>query len=112
MKSDLITKKINEDKSIQQETVVEKPIQEQIRPNIALNNVTDYVLGLITDKAMTSRDIQVTLNRSREHTSRLMKRLFEDGFVERNTNTKPYTYSITRKGKEKIGLLEPPSQIA
>ena len=51
---------------------------------------------------MTSRDIQITLKKSREHTSRLMKKLFEDGFVERNTETKPYTYSITKKGKTKV----------
>jgi len=63
---------------------------------------TNHVLHLITNKAMTSRDIQITLKKSREHTSRLMKKLFEDGFVERNTETKPYTYSITRKGKTKV----------
>ncbi|HUU47296.1 MAG TPA: winged helix DNA-binding protein [Nitrosopumilaceae archaeon] len=75
-------------------------------PNLDHNNATDYVLKLITGKAMTSRDIQITLKRSREHTSRLMKKLFEDGYVKRNTESKPYTYSISGKGKEKIGVLE------
>ena len=75
-------------------------------------NPTDFVLHLITNKAMTSRDIQVTLKRSREHTSRLMKRLFENGYVQRNTETKPYTYSITEKGKEKIEVQEVNSIIA
>lgn len=75
-------------------------------PNLDHNNATDYVLHLITNKAMTSRDIQITLKRSREHTSRLMKKLFEDGYVQRNTNTKPYTYSITKKGKEKIEMIQ------
>lgn len=74
-------------------------------PNLDPNNVIDYVLHLITDKAMTSRDIQITLKRSREHTSRLMKKLFEEKYVQRN-NTKPYTYSITDKGKEKIGVIQ------
>jgi len=55
---------------------------------------------------MTSRDIQITLKRSREHTSRLMKKLFEDGYVERNTETKPYTYSITKKGKTKVDQVQ------
>jgi len=81
-------------------------------PNLDHNNATDYVLHLITDKAMTSRDIQITLKRSREHTSRLMKKLFDDGYVKRNTSTKPYTYSITEKGKEKINVLQPSSLIA
>jgi len=75
-------------------------------PNLDHNNATDYVLQLITNKAMTSRDIQITLKRSREHTSRLMKKLFEDGYVLRNTESKPYSYSISEKGKEKIDVLE------
>ena len=72
----------------------------------------DHVLQLITNKAMTSRDIQVTLKRSREHTSRLMKKLFEDGYVERNTETKPYTYSITEKGKAKVEEVQTSTTIA
>ncbi len=90
----------------------EEPVSIHRMPNLDHNNATDYVLHLITDKAMTSRDIQITLKRSREHTSRLMKKLFEDGYVKRNTNTKPYTYSITEKGKEKIGALQSNSIIA
>ena len=70
--------------------------------NIEYTNPTDHVLHLITDKDMTSRDIQITLKRTREHTSRLMKKLFEDGLVQRNTESKPYTYSITEKGRSKI----------
>ena len=69
-------------------------------------NALDYVLQLITKQPMTSRDIQITLKKSREHTSRLMKKLFDDGYVERNTDSKPYRYFISQKGKEKIGVLE------
>ena len=75
-------------------------------------NPTDHVLHLITNKAMTSRDIQITLKRTREHTSRLMKKLFEDGLVQRNTESKPYTYSITEKGKARITSLEVDSTTA
>ncbi len=74
-------------------------------PNQGYGDVISHVLRLITDKSMTSRDIQITIGRTREHTSRLMKKLFEDGFVERNTNTKPFTYSITEKGRKKLGIL-------
>jgi predicted transcriptional regulator len=72
------------------------------------NGVTEHVLGLITAKEMTSRDIQITIGRSREHTSRLMKRLFEDGLVERNTKKKPFTYKITEKGRAKLNATEMP----
>lgn len=86
-----------------QEVIENKPVEAPRAPNMGYQNATEYVLRLITDKPMTSRDIQMTLGRSREHTSRLMKKLFEDGYVTRNTSSKPYTYSITEKGKEKYG---------
>ena len=84
------------------EIVLEKQISTPNLSNIEPMSPVDYVLQLITNKAMTSRDIQITTKRSREHTSRLMKKLFESGLVQRNTETKPYSYSITEKGKEKI----------
>ena len=82
--------------------VPEKEISTPNITNIEHVSPTDYVLHLITNKAMTSRDIQITTKRSREHTSRLMKKLFESGLVQRNTETKPYIYSITEKGKSKV----------
>ena len=84
------------------EIVLEKQISTPNLSNIEHVSPIDYVLQLITNKAMTSRDIQITTKRSREHTSRLMKKLFESGLVQRNTETKPYSYSITEKGKMKI----------
>jgi len=92
---------------------VEKTIQQIHRaPNMGYQNTTDYVLRLITDKSMTSRDIQITLGRSREHTSRLMKKLFDDGYVKRSSDSKPYFYSITEKGKEKLRLISSPPTTA
>ena len=97
--------------------VKEQPVQEEVVETtvvpekvvstpevveIGYSNPTNHVLHLITSKAMTSRDIQITLKKSREHTSRLMKKLFEEGLVQRNTETKPYTYSITEKGISKV----------
>ncbi|MGI0011666.1 MAG: winged helix DNA-binding protein [Nitrosopumilaceae archaeon] len=78
--------------------------QKERMPNMNFGSAVDYVLKLITERPMTSRDIQITIGRTREHTSRMMKKLFEEGFVERNMKTKPFTYYITDKGKTKIGL--------
>ena len=96
---------------------VERHARQDLRPssqeenkermhNMNFGNATDYVLKLITEKSMTSRDIQITIGRTREHTSRLMKKLFEEGYVERNMKTKPFTYYITDKGKAKIGMIK------
>lgn len=66
-------------------------------------DLTTHILQLITSKSMTSRDIQITVGRTREHTSRLMKRLAEEGLVERHSASRPYTYSITSYGRERLG---------
>jgi predicted transcriptional regulator len=58
------------------------------------NGTTEYVLRLLNERPMTSREVQQAIGRSREHTSRLMKRLHEYGFVNRNTSTKPFKYAL------------------
>lgn len=88
------------------EIIPEKVVSTPSIPNVMPGNPIDFVLHLITNKAMTSRDIQITLKKSREHTSRLMKKMFEDGYVQRNTESKPYTYSITEKGIAKVDKVE------
>ena len=72
-------------------------------PNMSFEDSLVHVLKLITNRPMTSRDIEVTLGKSREHVSRFMKKLFEDGFVSRDNSVRPYRYTITEKGRERIG---------
>ncbi len=112
----LVKNEIQEPQQVEEVSQVEvepeKPNPTPTIPNIEHTNPTYHVLHLITNKAMTSRDIQITLKRSREHTSRLMKKLFEDGYVQRNTESKPYTYSITEKGIAKVEEVQTNSLIA
>ena len=100
----------NEEKPAQ---VVQKPVEivpepapnppkVERAPNMSSDNIVGAVLRLITDKSRTSRDIQITLGKSREHISRTMKKMTDDGLVERNTNAKPYSYSITQMGLSKL----------
>lgn len=72
------------------------------QPSAGPYDITNHILQLITSKSMTSRDIQITIGRTREHTSRLMKRLAEEGLVKRHPGSRPYTYSITERGKERL----------
>ena len=95
--------------TVREEKSVPASTQPRRTPNMSLDNTVEVVLGLITDRTMTSRDIQITLGKSREHISRTMKKLFEDGYVERNIRTKPYSYSITQKGRQKLGLDQTPA---
>ena len=95
--------------TVREEKSVPVTTQPRRTPNMSLDNTVEVVLGLITDRTMTSRDIQITLGKSREHISRTMKKLFEDGYVERNIRTKPYSYSITQKGRQKLGVDQTPA---
>ena len=84
-----------------------KPTTQSRAQNMSFENSVQHVLGLITERPMTSRDIEVTFSgRSREHVSRLMKKLFRDGYVNRNTASRPYTYMITEKGQKRISSKE------
>ena len=86
---------------------VTKSVQQPRTPNMSFENSVEHVLGLITRGPMTSRDIEVTFGgRSREHVSRLMKKLFRDGYVNRNTASRPYSYTITEKGRARVNSKE------
>lgn len=63
------------------------------------SGMADYVLKLLLEGPKTSRQIEGVIGRSREHTARLMKNLFEMGYVSRDMTSKPYTYTITDAGK-------------
>ena len=109
-KPDLPTKKVESfdvPEVEEPEFITPKPKAALRVPNMSFEDSVTFVLKKITEGPMTSRDIEVTFGgRSREHVSRLMKKLFDDGFVERNTAKRPYTYSITDSGKGRIGSKE------
>ncbi len=45
----------------------------------------------------TASEIREVIGRTREHTARLMKKLYLEGYVERDSNTIPYTYRLSDK---------------
>ena len=89
-----------------EEFIAPKPKASPRVPNMSFEDSLTHVLKLITNGPMTSRDVEVTFGKSREHVSRLMKKLFEDDFVGRDTSARPYRYTITEKGRERIGSSE------
>lgn len=52
---------------------------------------------LLTQGPKSAPEIQKTIGKTREHTARMMKKLFEQGYVERDTSKIPYTYRINEK---------------
>jgi transcriptional regulator TrmB len=87
--------------------VVVSPIkvQDSVRatsPPVGVGEGTDTevkVLHLLAKGPRTSAQIKDEVGRSREHTARLMKALFDRGLVVRNDRNKPYVYEITESGK-------------
>lgn len=69
-----------------------------IRKEKALAPLTETELNVLEILAeegrMPAPEIQGRLRLTREHTSRLMKKLYVDGYLERDTRKMPYFYSI------------------
>jgi hypothetical protein len=66
------------------------------------NGTMDFILKMLIEKPRTSREIQHSVGRTREHTSRLMKRLYDSKLVVRDSNNKPFKYSITDAGRTQL----------
>jgi DNA-binding MarR family transcriptional regulator len=64
------------------------------------NSTIEYILKKLESNSLSTREIQKIIGRSREHTSRLMKKLYDNRFVERNINSKPFKYTITDEGRK------------
>ena len=60
------------------------------------------VLRLLVEGPKNSAQIRDQIGKSREHTARLMKVLFDRGLVVRNDRSKPYVYQITDSGRSYV----------
>ena len=69
-----------------------------IKKEKALAPLTETELGVLEILAVegekTASDIKKRIQLSREHTSRLMRKLYEDGYLERDMRKIPYTYHV------------------
>lgn len=62
-------------------------------------NTVSSILKLLSRSPMTAREIQAITKKTREHTSRLMKRLYNESLVTRDIDKKPFLYKITDEGR-------------
>jgi hypothetical protein len=83
---------ISEPVTVTQNVIIEKDV----------NSTTDYIFKLLAERPRSSREVQLAIGRTREHTARLMKKLHDLGLVSRDINTKPFRYNITNAGLEKL----------
>jgi len=64
---------------------------------------------LVAEGAKTAPDIKERVKLSREHTARLMKKLYESGYLERETNKIPFKYSVKKEMEKLLRKAEPSS---
>lgn len=64
----------------------------------------DLILSLLAQRSRTSREIQIEIGKTREHTSRLMRKLYVSNSVARDDNSKPFKYHITESGRRELML--------
>ncbi len=66
------------------------------------NGTIEYILKKLEDTSLSTKEIQLMIGRTREHTSRLMKKLYEEDLVEREISNKPFRYTITDEGRRRL----------
>jgi predicted transcriptional regulator len=66
------------------------------------NGTIEYILKKLETASLSTRDIQLMIGRTREHTSRLMKKLYEEDLVNRDVTAKPFKYTITDEGRKRL----------
>jgi len=87
-----------------------------MRQDAVLDQLTPTELGVLmlieeTEEA-SGPAIREKVNKTREHTARLLKKLFDSGFIDRNTSGMPYRYSVRKEIKELIQQQKENTQIS
>ena len=84
-----------------------------IKKDKALAALTDTEIAvlemLIKDGPKTAPEIKEKINLSREHTARLMKKLYEEGYLERGSGKIPFIYSIKKEMETLLQKSESPT---
>ena len=100
-----ITQKIAEFESFEHEVLgtPESKIEAAIpiKRERALAPLTQTELSVLeilaSEGAKTALEIRERIQLTREHTARLMKKLYEEGYLERDTEKMPYAYRVKKE---------------
>jgi chromosome segregation ATPase len=82
-----------------------------IRRDKAMAALTDTEVAVLellsTEGSKTAPEIKERVRLSREHTARLMKKLYEEGYLERETAKIPFKYSVKKEMERLLKKQEP-----
>jgi DNA repair ATPase RecN len=101
---DLKTKVLGFEEQVRQFSVLPEVKGEAVIPirrDKAIAPLTETELTVLemlsTQGPMTAPEIKERVKLSREHTARLMKKLYEEGYLERETNKIPFKYRVKKE---------------
>ncbi len=84
-----------------------------IRREKAMAQLTDTELSVLemlaSEGPKTAPEIKERIKLSREHTARLMKKLYEEGYLERETGKIPFRYSVKKEMEKLLRKTETPT---
>lgn len=66
---------------------------------VELDETQLAAINLLSNSSKNTRELTDTMKKSREHTARIMKELFDLGLVRRNDSAKPFVYQLTDAGR-------------
>jgi len=75
-----------------------------VKPSREPNSGEERALKLLNESPRTSVEIRDLTGLSREHAARIMKGLYDKGFVVRDDAHKPYHYQLTDEGRRQVPL--------
>ncbi len=75
---------------------------QPLSPEMALDETQLAAIKLLSESPKNTRQLTDALKKSREHTARMMKEMFDRGMVRRNDSTKPFVYELTDEGKRHL----------
>lgn len=64
--------------------------------DIQLTETEDIIVHyLLSEGPKTAKEVELKIGKTREHTARLMKKLWQQGYVERETHKMPFKYRVS-----------------
>lgn len=85
------------------ETVKTIAPRDDAPPSVRLTETEDQVIQfLLAEGSKTAPEVEKRIGKTREHTARLMKKLWQEGFIERDTHRIPFVYRVTEKLKKSL----------
>jgi chromosome segregation ATPase len=83
-----------------------------IKRDKAMASLTDTEIAVLemlaAEGAKTAPEIRERVQLSREHTARLMKKLYEEGYLERETGKIPFKYNVKKEMERFLKKTETP----